>query len=301
MSVEVPAVGVDIGGTKIAVGTVATDGRVLEEVSAPTPDDTATIPALIADLIARVTPSGGVAAVGIGAAGFISSDRSTVRFSPNIAWADEPLGAAVQQLVGVPVVVENDANAAAWGEFRFGSGTDVDDLLLVTIGTGVGGGLVQRGAVVRGASGTATEIGHMRLVPDGLPCGCGQRGCFEQYVSGSALVRAGRERLGSETVSGPQITRLAQDGDEAAVELLAELGARAGEGIASLAAILDPAVVLIGGGVSDAGELLMTPLKHAFSAHLSGAAHRPTIDVRPAALGNSAGLVGAADLSRIGG
>lgn len=309
-----PAVGVDIGGTKIAVGLVSADGALLDRVAEPTPEDVGKIPALIADLTERVTPDTGIEAIGIGAAGFVSSDRSTMRFSPNIAWADETLGDEVGGLVDVPVVVENDANAAAWGEFRFGAGADVDDLLLVTIGTGIGGGVVHRGTLLRGASGAAAEIGHMRVVPGGLLCGCGQRGCFEQYASGRALVRAARERLeagdfraaglrskagDSDGLTGPEITVLAQDGDELARELLADLGTWAGEGIASLAAVLDPAVVVIGGGVGEAGDLLLDPLRASFKVHLSGAAHRPEIDVRPATLGNLAGLVGAADLSRI--
>ncbi len=311
-----PAVGVDIGGTKIAVGLVTAAGELVERVAEPTPGDVRKIPTLIADLVRRVTPASGIHAVGMGAAGFVSSDRSTVRFAPNIEWADEPLGAEVAGLVDVPVVVENDANAAAWGEFRFGAGEDVDDLLLVTIGTGIGGGVVHRGSLVRGASGSAAEIGHLRIVPNGAPCGCGQLGCFEQYASGRALVRAAQARLDahdpradglrsvfsdSDGLTGPEITTLAQGGDPLARELLADLGRWAGEGIASLAAVLDPAVVVIGGGVGEAGDLVLGPLREAFASHLSGAAHRPTIDIRPATLGNLAGLVGAADLSRIDG
>lgn len=311
-----PAVGVDIGGTKIAVGLVAADGTLLQRTAEPTPGDVRKIPTLIAELVERVTPDGGISAIGMGAAGFVSSDRSTIRFAPNIEWADEPLGAEVASLVDVPVVVENDANAAAWGEFRFGAGEDVDDLLLVTIGTGIGGGVVHRGSLVRGASGSAAEIGHLRIVPGGTLCGCGQLGCFEQYASGRALVRAAQARIdagdpradGLRSVStdedgltGPEITTLAQGGDDLARELLAELGRWAGEGIASLAAVLDPAVVVIGGGVGEAGDLLLAPLKEAFATHLTGASHRPPIDIRPATLGNLAGLVGAADLSRIEG
>jgi len=308
-----PAVGVDIGGTKIAVGLVSGSGDLLERVAEPTPDDAAKIPAVIADLVERVS-TGSTASVGIGAAGFVSSDRSTIRFAPNIAWSDEPLGEEVQRLLGVPVVVENDANAAAWGEFRFGAGADVDDLLLVTIGTGIGGGVVHRGRLLRGASGSAAEIGHLRIVPGGVLCGCGQRGCFEQYASGRALVRTAHERLEAgdpraaalhalaeddDGLLGPEITAAAQDGDELARELLADLGRWAGEGIASLAAVLDPAVVVIGGGVIEAGDLLMRPLRDAFERHLPAVEHRPTIEVRPATLGNQAGLVGAADLSRV--
>ena len=175
------------------------------------------------------------------------------------------------------MVVENDANAAAWGEFSFGAGHDVDDLLLVTVGTGIGGGIVLDGELYRGAFGVAAEIGHMRVVPDGLLCGCGNRGCFEQYASGSALVREARaaaragallardllDRAGGDPdqITGPLITEAARAGDPFAIELLATTGRWLGEGIASLTAVLDPAVVVIGGGVSEAGDLLLDPVR----------------------------------------
>ena len=188
-------------------------------------------------------------------------------------------------------MIENDANAAAWGEFRFGAGEDVDDLLLVTVGTGVGGGIVLDGGLYRGAFGVGAEIGHMRVVPNGILCGCGNRGCFEQYASGSALVREARlaasggsplarslvDRAGGdvEAIDGPLITEAARDGDGFALEQLAELGRWLGEGIASLTAILDPAVVVIGGGVSEAEELLLDPIRRRL--------HRPVARSRPPA------------------
>jgi glucokinase len=190
----------------------------------------------------------------------------------------------------------------------------VDDLLLVTVGTGVGGGLVLDGSLYRGAFGVGAEIGHMRVVPDGLRCGCGNRGCFEMYASGSALVREARAaaRAGSllaadlvdraggdvDAVTGPLITAAARDGDTFALEQLASLGRWLGEGIASLAAVLDPAVVVIGGGVSAAGDLLLDPVRRAFAAQLTGRGHRPTLEIRKARLGNRAGMIGAADLTR---
>ena len=212
------------------------------------------------------------------------------------------------------MVIENDANAAAWGEFRFGAGHDVDDLLLVTLGTGVGGGLVVDGELHRGGFGVASEIGHLRLVPGGVRCGCGMRGCLEQYASGSALVRDVRDlaagqstgsdsllaRAGGrvEDIDGPMITQAAQEGDEFAVERLASLGHWLGQGIASLVAVLDPTVVAIGGGLSEADELLLAPAREAFARNLPGGDHRPIAEIRKATLGNGAGLVGAADLAR---
>lgn len=309
------AVGVDIGGTKIATGLVSESGEILDSASEPTPDDSTKIPAVVADLVARLVGDEKAAGIGIGAAGFVGEDRATVRFAPNIDWREEPLAEHVRSLVDLPVVVENDANAAAWGEFRFGAGEDTDDLLLVTIGTGIGGGIVHHGQLFRGGFGVAAEIGHMRIVPNGVLCGCGQHGCFEQYASGSALVRDARERVANgddnaaaiaalgdgdpSRITGPGITGLAQDGDPLALELLSDVGRWIGEGIAILATILDPSVIAIGGGVAAAGELLLTSVVEAFEIHLPARAHRPEASVRLAALGNQAGIIGAADLARV--
>ncbi|MFI5425931.1 ROK family protein [Aeromicrobium sp. UC242_57] len=204
-----PAIGVDIGGTKIAAGLVSETGQILASDAEPTPDDSSRIPAIVADLVDRLARDHEPVGVGIGAAGFVGEDRSTVRFAPNIDWVSEPLGAHVRELVDLPVVVENDANAAAWGEFRFGAGEDTDDLLLITVGTGIGGGIVHQGQLFRGGFGVAAEIGHMRIVPDGILCGCGQHGCYEQYGSGSALVREARARLASEDPGAAALAALA--------------------------------------------------------------------------------------------
>lgn len=306
------AIGVDVGGTKIAAGLVSESGEVLDSDTEPTPEDSSQIPAVIADLVARLSSGQSVSAIGVGAAGFIDADRATVRFAPNIDWDDEPLATNIRALVDLPVIVENDANSAAWGEFAFGAGEDTDDLLFVTMGTGVGGGIVHRGQLFRGSFGIAAEIGHMRVVPGGILCGCGQHGCFEQYASGSALVREARERVeagssGTEALSelhrsdgitGGAITALAQDGDNLARELLAGVGRWMGEGVAILASILDPSVVAIGGGVAEAGDLLLDSVVEAFENHLPARAHRRQAEVRLAALGNQAGIIGAADLTR---
>jgi len=308
-------VGIDIGGTKIGGGVVDDSGQVREETKAETPaanaaDIADAVVAMVRDLATRHT----VEAVGVGAAGFVDADRSTVLFAPNLAWRDEPLRERVESRVGVPVVVENDANAAAWGEFRYGGGHDVDDMVLLTVGTGLGGGIVLDGELVRGAHGVGGEVGHLRVVPDGHRCGCGNKGCWEQYASGSALVREARSlaRSGSpqaarivelaggdpEEVDGEHVTQAADDGDAAARELLEDLGRWLGEGIATLAAVLDPAAVVVGGGVASAGDLLLEPARQAFARQLTGRGHRPVLEIRPATLGNQAGIVGAADLAR---
>ena len=309
------SIGVDIGGTKIAAGVVSERGEIVAESSRETP---ATDPDLIVEavvaLVRELRTTHDIQAVGIGAAGFIDANRSTVLFAPNINWIDEPLAKLVGDQMDARVIVENDANAAAWGEFQFGAGEDVDDLLLVTVGTGIGGGLVHDGALYRGGFGIAAEIGHMRVVPGGIQCGCGQQGCWEKYGSGSALVsdamkriHAGdraadalRDRMGTDTsdVHGSVITELAQGGDALCVELLAGVGTWLGEGIASLAAVLDPTVVVIGGGVAAAGPLILEPARDAFERTLSAPEHRPHAELRLATLGNRAGLIGAADLAR---
>ncbi|MDQ3627886.1 MAG: ROK family glucokinase [Actinomycetota bacterium] len=308
-------VGVDIGGTKIAAGVVDDEGHILQVVTEATP---AMDPDALADAVAtgvqRLRQDHDIEAVGIGAAGFVDADRSTVLFAPNIDWEDEPLGVHVSSRVQIPVVVENDANAAAWGEFRFGAGKDVDDLLLITVGTGIGGGMVSHGELFRGAHGVAFEVGHVRVVPAGMRCGCGRYGCWEQYASGTALVREAQDRMHSELaeaaslaavvgsdpalVTGPMITEQARGGDPLCVDLLADVGRWLGEGIASLTAVLDPSVVAIGGGVAAAGDLLLEPARAGFLHTLPAAAHRTHATLRLATLGNEAGLIGAADLAR---
>jgi len=310
-------VGIDIGGTKVAAGVVDSDGQVLDQLRASTPDKSKSpqvVEDTIAGLVFDLAERHDLHAVGIGAAGFVDESRASVVFAPHLSWRNEPLRDAVSRRLRLPVVVENDANAAAWGEFQFGAGHDVDDLLLVTVGTGVGGGVVLDGSLYRGAFGVGAEIGHLRVVPDGIRCGCGNRGCFEMYASGSALVREARAdaRAGSllaadlldraggdvEAITGPLITEAARDGDRFALEQLASLGRWLGEGIASLAAVLDPAVVVIGGGVSAADDLLLDPVRQAFATQLTGRGHRPMLEIRKARLGNRAGLIGAADLTR---
>jgi len=309
------ACGIDVGGTKIAGGVVDEKGTLLEELRVESPaTDAEAIEEAIAGLVARLRERHDIEAVGIGAAGYIDKARAVVLFAPNLAWRDLDLKKELEERIDLPVTVENDANAAAWGEFAFGAGHDVDDLLLVTVGTGVGGGVVLDGEVYRGAFGVGAEIGHLRVVPDGHICGCGNRGCFEQYASGSALVREARaaarggsllardvlDRAGGDVdaITGPMLTSAAQAGDPFALEQLALLGRWLGEGIASLTAVLDPAVVVIGGGVSAAADLLLEPTRAAFASQLTGRGHRPMLEIRLAQLGNQAGMIGAADLAR---
>ncbi len=309
------AVGVDIGGTKVAAGVVDESGQVLERLRRETP--TTSPPAVentIADIVSDLRGRHDVIAVGIGAAGFVDAARSSVLFAPHLAWRREPLQEAVERRIGLDVLVENDANAAAWAEWRFGVARGEDTVVCITLGTGIGGGIVLRGRLYRGQYGIAGEFGHMQVVPGGHRCECGNRGCWEQYASGNALVREARVLAAANSpvihpllemadgapglISGPLVTLAAQAGDPACVELLGEVGQWLGVGIASLAAALDPGMFVIGGGVSEAGELLIGPARDAFCKTLTGRGFRPEARVVRAGLGNDAGLIGAADLAR---
>ncbi len=291
-------------------------GRVLVRSQVPTPShDPKAVEDAIVDAVDRLRERHPIAAVGIGAAGWVYNTQSVVRFSPHLAWRDEPLRAALAGRIDLPLIVDNDANAAAWAEYRFGAGAGSSVMVCLTLGTGIGGGLVINGELFRGTYGMAGEWGHMTSVPGGHWCECGNRGCWEQYASGNALVREARALLGTgdasadalrtalgvgpEALTGPHVTAAAMAGDPVAVRLLADVGTWLGLGIADVVAGLDPEVVVIGGGVSAAGELLVGPAREAFQATLSGRGFRAYARLELAKFRNDAGLVGAADLARL--
>lgn len=310
------SIGVDVGGTKVLGGVVNEHGTVLAHARRDTPrQGGAALTQAIADVALELMKDFEVESVGISAAGFVSSDRKTMLATPNIAgWNGVNLDKELGSLIGLPLVIENDANAAAWGEARFGAGVNEDHLMMLTIGTGIGGGVVVNGQLYRGAFGIAAEFGHMRVVPDGHLCGCGARGCFEQYASGNALLRHAREAisaspevarnllaLGDGTVAGltgKHITDAARQGDAVALAAFNTTAQWLGAGIASLSVVLDPACVVIGGGVIDAGEILLAPTRAAVERNMPFAGKHPSPRIIAAELGNEAGLVGAADLAR---
>ena len=310
-------IGVDVGGTKVAGGVVDEHGNVLASNRKPTPaDDQAgtrdTIVEVAAEL-AREHPE--ATAIGIGAAAWIDAAGSTVLFAPNLAWRDEPLRDYVSKAVGLPTVLENDANVAAWAEFRFGAARHADDsMVMITVGTGIGGGIVINGGLWRGANGMAGELGHIQSVNDGHLCGCGRLGCLEQYASGNALVRFAQAGAQQEpdrarqlldlaggdplAISGRQVTEAAHNGDGVARDAFAQVGYWLGVAMADLAQSFDPQILVVGGGVIDAGDLLMGPTEKTYRDQLAARGRFPVAEVKAAETGNTAGVLGAADLAR---
>jgi glucokinase len=305
------AIGVDVGGTKIAAAVVSPAGEILNEVRYPTqavpPDrliDT------IAGAITEVKDGFEVGAVCLAVPGLIMSSVNTVIFSPNLheienIRLDEEIGGRT----GMRVTVENDANAAAWGEFRFGAGKDVEHQIFVTLGTGVGGGVIMHGVLLRGAQGAGGELGHVTLDPDGPVCGCGNHGCLEALASGTAIGRRAREvanarpnsglgRLAIERqVLGEDVTGLAREGDEAALYVMEETGRWLGIGLAGFVNVFNPEVIAVGGGVSRAGELILEPARKEVYLRARSPS-RDLVEIKEATLGPASGVLGAAALAR---
>ena len=308
------AIGIDIGGTKIAGALVSEDGVIIAEDRQPTPagDPTAIVDLVVA-MIDRLSTGHEVIAAGVAAAGFIDASQSTVYYAPNINWRNEPFRSRIAERIELPITVDNDANAAGWAEYRFGAGRGSTDMTMLTIGTGVGGAIVSGGRLFRGGFGAGAELGHLRVVPDGLPCGCGARGCIEQYGSGRALLRMANDiadvggiglplaqaRRENDGLTGTIVGEFIAAGDAGAIHALQELGRWLGQACASLGAVLDPERFVIGGGVAAAGYLLIDPIRDAYLQHLPARGYHPEPEFLIAELVNDAGVVGAADLARI--
>jgi glucokinase len=309
------AIGIDIGGTKIAGALVNESGEILNDLKVPTP---ATDPDAIVDavvhLVAELGAGHEVLGVGVAAAGFIDADQAEIIYAPNLSWRNEPFKQKLQQKIELPILIENDANAAAWAEYRFGAGRGYKHMIMLTIGTGVGGAVIANSKMLRGGYGIAGELGHIRMVPDGQLCGCGSRGCLESYASGTALLKNARRLAKSGDPKGRRLAELEQEngklkgeqvyqaiveGDEGALELLAEVGTWLGSAISSLTAVLDPEIAVIGGGVSQAGNLLLDPIRKSYLDQLPARGYRPELKITTAEFVNDAGVVGAADLIRL--
>ena len=293
--------GIDIGGTKIAGGLVSPDGELLERVEKPTnAHDPDAIIASILEIQESLASSPQNSAVGVAVAAFLDAKRETLFFSPNISWTNFPLKATLQAALNRPVVLENDANAAGWAEFRFGAAKASRSMIMLTMGTGIGGAVVDGGRLMVGSFGSAGELGHIIIEPGGLACGCGNRGCLEQYASGTALMREARARLGDETLTSRQLAVLLERRDPQAMDVFTGVCDAMGRGITTLVAVTDPDMVVIGGGVAKAGALLRDTIAQSFESHYGSRHKRPIAEIAIATLGNTAGIIGAADLAHRG-
>ncbi|KHK96937.1 glucokinase [Microbacterium mangrovi] len=304
-------VGIDIGGTKIAGGVVDAQGVIVEKLRVDTPSDTRHLATAVVDMVRHLAERHEIGAIGVAAAGFISKDRSTIIHAPNIAWRNEPLRDELESQLKMPVTIENDANAAGWAEFRFGAGEAYDDMVMLTLGTGVGGAVVLGGEMFRGGHGIGGELGHVRFERNGRLCGCGQRGCLEQYASGRALQREANDiadagGIGAElaalraergTIHGEAVSRLVLAGDPGAIEALRRVATALGEACGGFQAVLDPEIFVIGGGVAQLGEDLLRPIRAAYEGAVPGFSDRPIATFEIAKLVNDAGIIGVADLA----
>ena len=307
-------IGVDVGGTKVLAAAVSSSGRLVRTARRSTPDrhaDAAVVEDALTDAVQDVAGKRRVDGVGIAAAGFVDAAGERVMFAPHLPFRGEEVRARLMERWSTTVVLDNDANCTARAETTYGAARGATDAIVVTLGTGIGGALVVDGRVHRGTNGMAGEFGHMQVVPGGRACECGRQGCWEQYSSGHALVRYARARIGQEPtalgaacggdpdlLTGPIVTAAAEDGDLVARQAFAEVGDWLGVGVANLVAAFDPDVVVIGGGVSAAGDQLLEPARTALARSLVGAGHRVIPPVLKATLGPEAGAVGAADMVR---
>jgi glucokinase len=301
---------VDVGGTKIAAGVVTPEGRILKETRYPTPASPVRLLESIARAVLEVKNGFEVDGVCLAVAGLVLAEENKVVFSPNLhAVEGIPLKDKLEPRIGLPLTLENDANAATWGEFRFGAGSEVDHLVFVALGTGIGGGVISHRMLVRGAQGSAGELGHVTIQASGPRCACGNRGCLEALASGTAIRRRARElasehpgsalgRLAADReVLGEDVTRLAREGDGVAVAVLEEAGRWLGIGLAGFVNVFNPEVITVGGGVMAAGELILEAAREEVRLRARPPS-RDLVQIKEATLGPMSGVLGAAALAR---
>ena len=307
-------IGVDVGGTKVLAAAVTSTGRITRTAGRSTPGrlvDPVVVEQALTEAVLEAANGRPIDGVGIAAAGFVDAAGERVMFAPHLPWRGEEVRARLMERWSTTVVLDNDANCTARAEVTHGAARGAEDAIVITLGTGIGGAVVLDGRVHRGRNGMAGEFGHMQVVPDGQDCECGGRGCWEQYSSGTALVRHAQARLSGqptllqelcggdpEQLTGPMVTAAAERGDLVALQAYASVGDWLGVGTANLVAAFDPEVVVIGGGVSAAGDLLLEPARTALARSLVGAGHRVVPPMLRATLGPEAGAVGGALLVR---
>ena len=310
-----PTIGLDVGGTKIAGAVVDSEGAILARRLVPTEsDEPASITAAILKVARELKAAApAAAAVGVGAAGLVDVKRGVILGAPNLAYRNVPVRDTLSARLGIPAVVDNDANVAALAEAAHGAGRGAGDQIMVTVGTGIGSGIIIGGRIYRGHYGVGAELGHIVIDPDGPLCGCGNRGCWEAVASGNAIGRLARQRVEGgagadllaavggdlDAITGELVSESAAAGSAFARDVLAEIGRHLGIGLASIVNIFDPEVIVMGGGAAaGSGELLLGPARASMQAHTLGTSWRTPVRVVPATLGNDAGVVGAALLAR---
>ena len=306
-------IGIDIGGTKISAGVVDSSGNLIDSSKCSTPAEGGKdLISSVVNLVKELNKKHEIKGIGISIAALISSDYGTIVGAPNIANLSKlNFVNEIKEEFKLPIIVENDANAAMWAEFKFGNAKGLNPVMFFIIGTGVGGGLVIDGKLFKGANGIGAEFGHMCVVPNGLLCGCGSKGCIEQYASGGALIRYANEALlanpdkseellsfGEGKLSGTALTKAAKAGNELALAAFSKQADWLGLACASYSLIIDPQAIIIGGGVVDAGELFLAPVRAAMRKYMPFAESHVPPKIIAAKFGNDAGLIGAADLVR---
>ena len=308
-------IGIDIGGTKVLGGVVDASGKIIESARRVTPAAGGKeLIATIVELIKELNSKHEIAGIGICVAALISADQGTIVGAPNIANLSElNFVAEIKKVFDLPVIAENDANAAMWAEYKFGSAKGFNPVMFFIIGTGMGGGLVIDGKLFRGANGIGAEFGHMIVLPKGILCGCGAQGCIEQYASGSALMRYAKDAItadptagkalldaagGINNLTGEILTEAAKNGDQLAISAFNKQADWLGSACASYTLLLDPQAIVVGGGVVQAGELFLAPVRAAMEKYMPFAGTHLLPKVIAAKFGNDAGVIGAADLVR---
>ena len=309
-------IGIDIGGTKVLGGVVDSTGKIIDSARRPTPlAGGKELVATIIDLVKEFQGKHEIAGIGISVAALISKDQGTIVGAPNIANLSQlNFVSEIKKVFNLPVIAENDANAAMWAEYKFGSAQGLNPVMFFIIGTGMGGGLVIDGKLFRGANGIGAEFGHMIVQPNGVRCGCGANGCIEQYASGSALMRYAKEGIAANPTKGQELldlcgldianltgsalTEAAKKGNEMALAAFNKQADWLGSACASYTLLLDPQAIVVGGGVVDAGELFLTPVRSAMEKYMPFAGTHLLPKIIAAKFGNDAGLIGAADLVR---
>ncbi|MDO5031369.1 ROK family protein [Corynebacterium sp.] len=297
-------IGFDIGGTNLRAAVIDLEGEIVDTYSVATAKEARQLEDDIVEAVETLSRHHEISGVGLALAGFLDPQCETVRFAPHLPWRDAPVREILSERLGLPVRLEHDANSAAWGEGRFGAGRGAQDWVFFAVGTGIGATLMTHNTIYRGAFGTAPEFGHLVVVPNGRQCSCGKRGCLERYASGTALPDTFAELRGDYETglpanpTGEQIAAAARQGDPLGAAVMENFGQWLGRGLSMVADVLDPELIVLGGGVSQDADLYLDTAVRGMSEQIVGAGHRPLARVATAELGSAAGIIGVADLAR---